>query len=198
LTHAHVNDLADQKAQSEVAVSTVQVGNISPRSATMSNSQVSVGTFDRPEIASHSSLQQSAGIRPLGKYKGEPNQYCDFCLGDSTKNKNSQPEELVNCSDCGRAGHPSCLNFTANMIISTKKYGWQCIECKSCAMCGTSENDDQLLFCDDCDRGFHMYCLRPPLSAPPEGNWSCHLCVVEFGPNASRHVEAPNTQGSES
>lgn len=28
---------------------------------------------------------------------------------------------------------------------------------------------DQLLFCDDCDRGYHMYCLTPPLSAPPEG-----------------------------
>lgn len=29
---------------------------------------------------------------------------------------------------------------------------------------------DQLLFCDDCDRGYHMYCLSPPLSEPPEGN----------------------------
>jgi len=28
---------------------------------------------------------------------------------------------------------------------------------------------DQLLFCDDCDRGYHMYCLSPPLSEPPEG-----------------------------
>lgn len=28
---------------------------------------------------------------------------------------------------------------------------------------------DQLLFCDDCDRGYHMYCLSPPMSEPPEG-----------------------------
>jgi len=39
------------------------------------------------------------------------------------------------------AGHPSCLQFTANMIISVKKYPWQCIECKSCGICGTSDND---------------------------------------------------------
>jgi zinc finger protein ubi-d4 len=39
---------------------------------------------------------------------------------------------------------------------------------------------DQLLFCDDCDRGYHMYCLKPPLSEPPEGSWSCHLCIVEY------------------
>lgn len=30
-------------------------------------------------------------------------------------------------------------------------------------------NQDQLLFCDDCDRGYHMYCLKPPMTQPPEG-----------------------------
>lgn len=34
-----------------------------------------------------------------------PNNYCDFCLGDSKINKKtSNPEELVSCSDCGRSG----------------------------------------------------------------------------------------------
>lgn len=34
-----------------------------------------------------------------------PNNYCDFCLGDSKINKKTgQPEELVSCSDCGRSG----------------------------------------------------------------------------------------------
>lgn len=111
----------------------------------------------------------------------ERSRYCDFCLGDEVENKKTgQREELVSCADCGRSGHPSCLQFTANMIISVKKYPWQCIECKSCGLCGTSDNDDQLLFCDDCDRGYHMYCLNPPLSSPPDGSWSCHLCIVEF------------------
>lgn len=65
-------------------------------------------------------------------------------------------------------------------------YRWQCIECKSCHLCGQSDNDvssrtvhvciiiiclqDQLLFCDDCDRGYHMYCVSPPIKEPPEGN----------------------------
>nr|XP_020755780.1 zinc finger protein DPF3-like isoform X1 [Odocoileus virginianus texanus] len=73
-------------------------------------------------------------------------------------------------------GHPTCLQFTLNMTEAVKTYKWQCIECKSCILCGTSENDDQLLFCDDCDRGYHMYCLNPPVAEPPEGSWSCHLC----------------------
>lgn len=107
-----------------------------------------------------------------------PNNYCDFCLGDSKINKKTgQPEELVSCSDCGRSGHPSCLQFTPVMMAAVKTYRWQCIECKCCNLCGTSENDDQLLFCDDCDRGYHMYCLTPSMSEPPEGSWSCHLCL---------------------
>lgn len=107
--------------------------------------------------------------------------YCDFCLGDAKENKKTQkPEELVSCSDCGRSGHPTCLNFTPNIILSVKKYKWQCIECKSCGLCGTSDNDDKLLFCDDCDRGYHMYCLTPPLANPPEGHWCCDLCLKEY------------------
>uniref|UniRef100_A0A674D676 Zinc finger protein DPF3-like n=1 Tax=Salmo trutta TaxID=8032 RepID=A0A674D676_SALTR len=119
-----------------------------------------------------------------------PNDYCDFCLGDSDSNrKTGQAEELVSCSDCGRSGHPTCLQFTDNMMTAVKTYQWQCIECKSCSLCGTSENDDQLLFCDDCDRGYHMYCLKPPMTQPPEGSWSCHLCLDLLKDKASAYEE---------
>lgn len=42
---------------------------------------------------------------------------------------------------CHISGHPSCLLFTDNMIVSVRKYRWQCIECKCCSLCGTSDND---------------------------------------------------------
>lgn len=109
------------------------------------------------------------------KARAPPSTYCDFCLGDASENKKSgQPEELVSCADCGRSGkasgpidqsacsstvtrhallfnfcfpgHPSCLQFTPNMIISVKQYRWQCIECKCCSLCGNSDNDVSL-FC---------------------------------------------------
>ncbi|EDS41899.1 zinc-finger protein DPF3 [Culex quinquefasciatus] len=130
--------------------------------------------------ASNATAPATAGPPPE-KGRAVPSPYCDFCLGDARENKKTfEAEELVSCSDCGRSGHPTCLQFTANMIISVRKYRWQCIECKYCTMCGTSDNDDQLLFCDDCDRGYHMYCLSPPLISPPEGSWSCALCTAEF------------------
>ncbi|XP_070497908.1 zinc finger protein ubi-d4 [Chironomus tepperi] len=118
------------------------------------------------------------------KPRASPSPYCDFCLGDTKENKKTGfPEELVSCSDCGRSGHPTCLQFTENMIISVKKYRWQCIECKCCSICGTSENDETLLFCDSCDAGFHMYCLSPPLTQPPEGSWDCKSCIETFYKN---------------
>lgn len=39
---------------------------------------------------------------------------------------------------------------------------------------------DQLLFCDDCDRGYHMYCLKPPIKEPPEGMPKV-TCTCRYG-----------------
>ncbi|KAK2511332.1 zinc finger protein ubi-d4-like [Columba guinea] len=116
-----------------------------------------------------------------------PNNYCDFCLGDSKINKKTgQPEELVSCSDCGRSV-PCALKpveFTPKSpsplcpktpVIAPKT---PVFHPKTPVFHPkTAGNADQLLFCDDCDRGYHMYCLTPPMAEPPEGSWSCHLCL---------------------
>jgi hypothetical protein len=44
-----------------------------------------------------------------------------------------------------------------------------CADKLRCIMSLLSFVQDQLLFCDDCDRGYHMYCLSPPMAEPPEG-----------------------------
>lgn len=76
-------------------------------------------------------------------------------------------------------GHPSCLQFTVNMTAAVRTYRWQCIECKSCSLCGTSENDVSAHrpratpprrplpprpSASPCPRG-----LRPLPGAPPRG-----------------------------
>lgn len=53
---------------------------------------------------------------------------------------------------------------------------------------------EQMLFCDDCDRGYHLYCLSPPLSEPPEGNWSCELCLKEYYPQPGQPVPSSARQ----
>ncbi|GER34291.1 PHD finger family protein [Striga asiatica] len=45
-----------------------------------------------------------------------------------------------------------------------------------CVKCGSGQHPAELLLCDKCDRGFHLFCLRPPLSAVPKGRWFCPSC----------------------
>jgi hypothetical protein len=45
-----------------------------------------------------------------------------------------------------------------------------------CEVCGECTNEEVLLLCDGCDKGFHIYCLSPPLKRVPRGNWYCVPC----------------------
>ncbi|XP_015928083.1 bromodomain adjacent to zinc finger domain protein 1A isoform X6 [Parasteatoda tepidariorum] len=45
--------------------------------------------------------------------------------------------------------------------------------CRICRRRGDGEN---MLLCDGCNRGHHLYCLKPPLKAIPEGDWFCLAC----------------------
>lgn len=85
-------------------------------------------------------------------------------------------DQLLICTDCKKGHHPECMNFSPTMTEAIKQYNWQCTDCKSCNKCGKSENDDAILFCDNCDRGFHLYCLDPPIEEPPKGSWLCRHC----------------------
>lgn len=48
-----------------------------------------------------------------------------------------------------------------------------------CYACGSGEDADSLLLCDGCERGCHMACCRPPLLAPPDGDWFCGVCAAD-------------------
>jgi len=44
-----------------------------------------------------------------------------------------------------------------------------------CQVCNKPDAKSMLL-CDVCDKGYHMQCLSPPLSAIPRGDWKCPAC----------------------
>lgn len=48
-----------------------------------------------------------------------------------------------------------------------KTYPWQCMECKTCIICGQPHHEEEMMFCDVCDRGYHTFCVG--LSAIPSG-----------------------------
>ncbi|KAF8033026.1 hypothetical protein BT93_D1803 [Corymbia citriodora subsp. variegata] len=46
-----------------------------------------------------------------------------------------------------------------------------------CEQCDSGLHGEVMLLCDRCNRGWHIYCLSPPLKQVPPGNWYCLDCL---------------------
>ncbi|XP_074264811.1 lysine-specific demethylase JMJ17-like [Silene latifolia] len=46
-----------------------------------------------------------------------------------------------------------------------------------CEQCESGLHGEVMLLCDRCNKGWHIYCLSPPLDAIPPGNWYCLDCL---------------------
>ncbi|KAJ1471430.1 hypothetical protein T484DRAFT_1640036, partial [Baffinella frigidus] len=53
-----------------------------------------------------------------------------------------------------------------------------------CYVCKSTDCSSLMLLCDQCDRGWHTYCLKPPMADIPEGDWSCPKCAADEKPDA--------------
>lgn len=167
-------------------------GAASPSKSSSNNSATSV-PFPRPLMPPSLPLPTSTG-RESRDREGRL-LLCDVCeVENATGRPGPKSEKLITCASCGHSAHPTCLNFSRNQRESTSRYPWRCIECKTCSLCNQAGNDEKLLFCDDCDRGYHMYCLRPPLDDTPDGPWSCDGCLQQYGEEAAHMVWKRNVQ----
>lgn len=45
-----------------------------------------------------------------------------------------------------------------------------------CHLCRQMTDDLNMILCDGCNNGFHIYCLKPPLSHIPDDDWYCPNC----------------------
>ncbi|KAG0708178.1 hypothetical protein DFH29DRAFT_1065885 [Suillus ampliporus] len=122
---------------------------------------------------------------------------CGFCQGDDKKNKEGDPEVMVTCEECGRSGHPSCLQLGA-IADTIRPYPWKCMECKTCEICQEKGDDERILLCDFCDRGWHMDCMQPPLEEAPPGTWHCPMCPPSLFPLECEIENTANTDPQDS
>jgi hypothetical protein len=48
---------------------------------------------------------------------------------------------------------------------------------KVCEICRQGTRAEEILLCDHCDCGFHLKCLKPPLTIIPTTDWYCSSCL---------------------
>ncbi|XP_051508691.1 lysine-specific demethylase 5B-B isoform X1 [Myxocyprinus asiaticus] len=48
-----------------------------------------------------------------------------------------------------------------------------------CLVCGKGNDEERLLLCDGCDDSYHTFCLIPPLTDVPKGDWRCPKCLAQ-------------------
>ena len=72
------------------------------------------------------------------------------------------------------------MSKTAGSVAKT--YPWQCLECKTCHVCGDPDEEDKMVCCDECDRGYHSFCVG--LTSIPSGGdritLACSAIVVSI------------------
>jgi len=95
-------------------------------------------------------------------------------------------DKISKCTVCLRSSHIECLGITEEQHGVIQTYEWACIECKTCAICATARNEDQIIFCDRCDRGYHTFCVA--LRSIPKGKiWTCRICFKEDPTYSEKH-----------
>ncbi|XP_059379930.1 lysine-specific demethylase 5C-like isoform X2 [Carassius carassius] len=86
-------------------------------------------------------------------------------------------DEKNHTDDPNDSGDEPCTKMT--MRLRRNLSNPQFVDSFVCRMCGRGDEDEKLMLCDGCDDNYHTFCLIPPLSDPPKGNWRCPKCVAE-------------------
>ena len=77
-------------------------------------------------------------------------------------------------------GSDNCKGYLGVMPVDMTPERWEeKLENMPCSICGhlDQESDDaDMLLCDNCNRGFHTYCLNPPVLQIPKEQWYCQQC----------------------
>lgn len=106
----------------------------------------------------------------------EHQDYCEVC---------QQGGEIILCDTCPKAYHLVCLDPELEEAPEGK---WSCPTCEADGpieqddddehqeFCRVCKDGGELLCCDSCPSAYHTFCLNPPLSEIPDGDWKCPRC----------------------
>ncbi|VVC33210.1 Hypothetical protein CINCED_3A015046 [Cinara cedri] len=104
--------------------------------------------------------------------------YCEVC---------QQGGEIILCDTCPKAYHLVCLDPE---LEDTPEGKWSCPHCESEGgqeqeedehqeFCRVCKDGGELLCCDSCPAAYHTFCLSPPITDVPDGDWKCPRCSAK-------------------
>ena len=99
------------------------------------------------------------------------NEYCKSMHSDSVENSDVSTKQTV-CT--GKRGEKDDQEIQAINAADTDEVVIN--PDLMCVVCERPDDEANMLVCD-CKRGYHIYCLTPPLDSVPEGDWHCPHCV---------------------
>ncbi|XP_078672743.1 PHD finger protein 10-like isoform X7 [Branchiostoma floridae x Branchiostoma belcheri] len=186
--YAHVSSGEESDEESSSDGDSSGSGSGSCSTSSSSEGESSPPEQPKAKVATSKSAAKRKILPPVAQpgYRPKddvPNAVCGICLKGPENNKWGRMEDLIHCSQCDNSGHPSCLDMSDELVQVIKTYPWQCMECKTCVICGDPSEEDKMMFCDVCDRGFHTFCVgleELPIVLIQEqhipGQWVCQTC----------------------
>ncbi|XP_046747489.1 lysine-specific demethylase lid isoform X3 [Diprion similis] len=115
----------------------------------------------------------------------------DECDSDGEKDKDNS-KELKKLQFYGPG--PKMAGFNTKDVKKPSKtrgvklhYDFDPLAKYICHNCGRGDTEESMLLCDGCDDSYHTFCLMPPLTEIPKGDWRCPKCVAE---EVSKPMEA--------
>uniref|UniRef100_A0A7N8WNW5 [histone H3]-trimethyl-L-lysine(4) demethylase n=1 Tax=Mastacembelus armatus TaxID=205130 RepID=A0A7N8WNW5_9TELE len=111
--------------------------------------------------------------RRMGSFVAKPEPEKEIPI--SVKQETVEMKEPIIEADKSKSRYKKILPLVPPSPVSRKLF----VDLVVCLVCNSGGDEDRLLLCDGCDDSYHTFCLIPPLSDVPRGDWRCPKCLAQ-------------------